>query len=65
MPKQYKHNISGLDSVYGGSMFRDESHVFHVLDARDDTDTYRDLAEFNIQMFGSAIVEIACSEMVA
>jgi hypothetical protein len=65
MPQRKKHNISGLEDVYGGSMVRDESYVYHELDARDGTDTYGELAEFNIVTYGSAIVEIATTEMVA
>ena len=65
MSKQNTHKVSGLDSVYGGSMFRDESVVFHILDARDGTDTYRDLAKHNIEMCGSAIVAIVEDRQVA
>jgi len=57
------HKISGLDSVYGSSMYFEKSdsiQFMHVLDARDDsyTDTYLDLAVHNVEIYGSAIITL-------
>lgn len=56
-----KHNVSGIDSTYGGSMFKDPGNHpgMDVLDARDGTDTWMDRYIQQVETTGEAVVALS------